>query len=422
MNRYTIKAYLESPLAIRQGRQSQRSPSLTSVSGTTLRGALAALYLQHRGAADQTFRNLFLDESRCRFGPLDPAPHVLPLTAASCKRSPGFIRDDKHGAIDLLWMRIGLRLGRRSLPLEDLKPWLDCQAPNCKGALQDWGGYWADGTEGPTAVMLRRSVDVHVGIDRRTATAARSILYSMEVLEPAESSVDGARRADLIGQLEAEADVYQQLQVLLQQEDDTIDLGHARTRGYGRTRLELAATPAPNDDEGGRESWGAWNAELCRFLQEKPFAVGDVDPAKDLFFALLFPTGAILVDDLLRYTLDPQAAVSWLPPLGGHRQPPDFRACEFGGRIQCVLAVVRHQLIRGWNSAHGLPRQDEWSLARGSVAVYRFQGTEAERAELLHRLATLRQEGLGLRRGEGFGRIEVCPEFSKKFCRQESRP
>jgi hypothetical protein len=86
MRRYPIAATLLSPLAVKRDRQSERSEGVTSVPGTMLRGALAQTYLQVRDAADDLFRRVFQDETACRFGPLDPAGSVLPLTASSCKR------------------------------------------------------------------------------------------------------------------------------------------------------------------------------------------------------------------------------------------------------------------------------------------------------------------------------------------------
>ena len=83
MKRYRVEARLESPLVVRRERQSQRSEGVQSIGGTLLRGAFAQAYLQCYGQPDTTFRRLFLDEEGCRFGPLDPADRVFPLTASS---------------------------------------------------------------------------------------------------------------------------------------------------------------------------------------------------------------------------------------------------------------------------------------------------------------------------------------------------
>ena len=86
-----------------------------------------------------------------------------------------------------------------------------------------------------------------------------------------------------------------------------------------------------------------------------------------------------------------------------------------------VAAVTKHEPLRGWNAAHGLPRQDEWMVARGSAYVYRFRGDQRQLEALFARLGTLADDGVGLRRNEGFGVVEVSDEFHRRFHRQEAQ-
>ena len=113
MKRLPLTAILESPLAIKRNRQSDRSPSAAYVPGSTLRGALADLHLQQHGEPDDTFRRLFLDEVACRFSHLDPAPHIFPRSASACKR-----KSVEHGAKDLLWLRVAQGLNGGPLTSE----------------------------------------------------------------------------------------------------------------------------------------------------------------------------------------------------------------------------------------------------------------------------------------------------------------
>ena len=87
--------------------------------------------------------------------------------------------------------------------------------------------------------------------------------------------------------------------------------------------------------------------------------------------------------------------------------------------MQWIAAVTKHEQLRGWNAAHGLPRQDEWSVARGSVYVYCFQGTTEARAGLIQHLSTLSEDGVGLRRNEGFGTVVVSDDFHYQFRNQQ---
>jgi len=409
MNRHRLAATLLSPLVVRKERQSQRSEGVSSLPGTLVRGALARLYLE-RGTADDTFQRLFVDEQACRYGPLDPGERVFPRSAASCKREGGFVAAEKHGMVDLLWSRVARRLLGKELP----EPWRtnSMRCTRCGNDLKAKEGYWetADGNRREAANRWLRGADTHVGIDRFTHSAHESILYSLPTLEPRDAGMV------LTGWLEASAADAQRLRDLLNDEDGEIRIGHARTRGYGCVRLEIGAAGSPTlTDRSG------WSAALIGMLSEVGLSF---DPAKHLFFSLSLPTGALLLDKVLRYSLDPSGMVTWLPPL----PPPDatrpvleFPATPFeGGKLWCLTAVSAHERLRGWNAAHGLPRQDEWIVSRGAVYAYLFEGDESSRSALLCRLDELEASGLGGRRGEGFGRVVVSDEFHRDYHRQET--
>ena len=146
-----------------------------------------------------------------------------------------------------------------------------------------------------------------------------------------------------------------------------------------------------------------------------------LDAERDLLFAIDLPTGAILVDRFLRCTNDLSAMVSWLPPLPNPdrlfpvRQRP-ATAPFSGGTLRCVAAMTSRHLLRGWNAAHGLPRQDEWMVARGSVYLYWLHGSTDDREALYERLQQLTIEGVGLRRNEGYGRIIVNDPIHLTTC------
>jgi len=404
MKRYRVEARLESPLVVRRERQSQRSEGVQFLSGTLLRGAFAQAYLQCYGDPDKTFRRVFLDEEACRFGPLDPADRVFPLTANSCKREAGFSEDGKHGVVDLLAARLARSLSG-SLPRHER-----CRV--CAQDLKAHSGFWELQNGRPTELKRRwrRTVAAHVGIDRYTHTAAESIFFTLPALEP-EPSTDGA--AALHGWLDAENDALEALQKLLEAEDHILRIGHARTRGYGRVRITIGeeVPPASADYRG-------WSKAILSH------SAPELSPDRYVLFTLSLPTGAVLVDDLLRYTLDPAGMVAWLPPL----PPPDPTIRTFdtpgkefeGGRLRCVTAVAHHERLRGWNAAHGLPRQDEWAVTRGSVYAYLYEGDASGQAALQERLRDLEARGLGARRNEGFGRVVVCDDFHLRFLAKEA--
>ena len=410
MKKVQITAKLLAPVAIKRDRQSERSESVRSVAGTLVRGALAAIYLQQHGEVDDTFRDLFLNETSCRFGPLDPGPAHFPLTAAACKRV-----GITHALVDQLWYRIAQHHRAGSVP-EDTG-WRQCG--ECEADLKEHAGFW---TEKNNQLCEKRSdrhhVAAHVGIDRHTNTAAESIFYTLEALLPSN------QKEDLYGWLTADADALQALNELLEAEDYRISVGHHRTRGYGAMRLELSEPIDSDDSEARTEGWKQWSCDLIDFLGSPPFSVTGLNPDEEFYFSLSFPTGAVLVDRFLRYTIDPADMISFVPAM-----PPVETAfpmenrrtqqLDSGGTVRWVTAITKHERLRGWNTAHGLPRQDEWMAARGSVYVYCFKGTPDEREALIGQLVDLSNKGIGIRRNEGFGTVVVSDDFHRRFCRQQ---
>jgi len=413
MKTYRIEARLEAPLALKRDRQSDRSETVRSIPGTTLRGALATVYLQQHGQVDGTFRLLFMDEQRCRFGPLDPAPNTYPLTMAACKRHA-----EDHPKVDQLAYRVALHLNHGKVREELHSQFRECREPDCRAELKAHVGFWyAHGDQLRDRTVEAQYVAAHVGIDRTTATAADGVFYTLEALSP-----DIARKGrndgepDLVGWVQADSEAVEALRKLLAEEDGIVYLGHHRTRGYGRVHLAISESPNLSDHDA--DAWAAWSNRLIAFVQQtrdadaQGFAPAPpaLDPSRDTLFAISLPTGAILVDELLRYTADLSQMVHWLPRLPDPASlfPVEDRpTATFAqqGELRCVAAVTNLQLLRGWNAAHGLPRQDEWMAARGSVYVYWLRGTPDDRQQLFEALSRLANEGVGLRRNEGYGRV-----------------
>ena len=412
MRKLRVTAKLLAPVAIRRDRQSERSGGVHSVSGTLVRGALASLYLQ-RGQVDDTFKHLFLNEATCRFGPLDPGPEHFPLTTASCKRE-----NIKHVLVDQLWYRVAQHYTDGHLPENVEVAWRQCGNEECGADLKRHHGFWGqENGRLPKKSSDKHYVAAHVGIDRHTNTAAESIFYTLEALLPS------SEEKDLQGWLMADDDAFCALKTLLTSEDYCISVGHHRTRGYGDISLQLAEPIDTDDSAVHIKNWETWSSELIKFLGSSPLSVPNLNP-EDFYFSLSFPTGAVLVDNFLRYTIDPAEMISWVAPMLSvddafpmkDRSPHQLPS---GGTMQWITSVTKHERLRGWNAAHGLPRQDEWMVARGSVYVYCFQGTPEERETLIQQLITLSEEGVGLRRNEGFGRVSVSDDFHRRFCKQQ---
>ncbi|MCA9071074.1 MAG: hypothetical protein KDA84_19235 [Planctomycetaceae bacterium] len=442
MKRYRVQALLESPLTIKRSRQSNRSQGAAGIAGTVLRGGLAQLYLQQHGKADAGFRQLFGEEGHCRFGPLDPAPQVNPRSALSCKRRPGFDPSTDHGVVDGLWYRLGQEWlltpgGTTLLERQSTLPWTHCQGPRksagrCGQPLQPLGSRFRVSRKdawGCKTPEEERSLNAHVGIDRVTQTAAQAIFYTIDAFKPT------AQEQPFCGWIEVDEETLPLLKDLLHQSrplrevmaqpqpsgpttEGQVFLGHARTRGYGQVRLILGNAIDRGPD---RNSWLAWNHECLDFLRAAPFSQTELDAEQDFFFSLMFPTGAILVDRWLRATLDPHEMLPWLPPMGEWGAPGPVQS--FGaGQLRFYTAVTEHELVRGWNAAHGLPKGDDWATTRGAVYAYHFRGPTDDRDQLMNQLETLQTQGIGLRRNEGYGTVVVSDDFHRQFARPAVKP
>lgn len=403
MPRWLIEAEVLSPLVLRRERQSQRSEGADHIAGTQVRGAFARAYLWQRGKVDATFRRLFDEATGVRFGPLDPGEFCFPKTAYSCKRRPGFASDDRsggkaHGVVDLLpeiirWSLTGMppQPARCASCGNDLKPLTGFYRRFGKSFLEV-KGHWI------------RVMRAHVGIDRTTGTAAQAIFYHLPALEPAPGTRDDGQWGRLFGWIDCNEDCRAVLEEILQGEGGILRIGHARTRGYGQVQVRFGdlVQTAP-----GR--WEEWSRTLLKELGL------DLDPDHHFLFTINLPTGAILVDSLLRYTLDLADWIPWLPPLPPQPLGPDWRngaKKAFGsGWLRCVGAVAQHERLRGWNFAQGLPRADEWMVCRGAVYAYLFEGDANDRQLLSLRLRELEQTGVGARLAEGYGQVVVSDDF-----------
>ena len=412
MKRIPITAKLLAPIALKRDRQSDRSGSVRSVTGTAVRGALASLYLQQHGKADDTFNRLFLNEASCRFGPLDPGPKHFPLTAASCKRER-----IKHALVDQLWYRIAQHYRAGLVEESAESTWRQCE--QCSADLKGHDGFWKEQENNNLGEMNndRQHVAAHVGIDRHTATTAESILYTLE------STLPSGEEKDLYGWCSADDEALAALKKLLESEGYRISVGHHRTRGYGDIHIYLDEALEEVDLQSDMKKWKQWSQELIAFLSSPPLSIPDINP-EHFYFSLSFPTGVIFVDKFLRYSLDPAAMISWLAPMSSVNdafpiQDRPIHKLSSGGTMQWIAAVTKHERLRGWNAAHGLPRQDEWGVARGSVYVYCFQGTIEQREVLIQHLSTLSKDGVGLRRNEGFGTVVISDDFHYQFRNQQ---
>lgn len=376
MAEYILVGELKSPLSISADRQARTPESLSFIPGAVLRGGIAASYLRIYGK-DSIFDHVFLSGENI-FPNLYPArsfqevSRVIPQTAVSCKREPGF---EKHGVKDHLFLKGAMALlgkGPEGWP-DHLDKHYICSS--CENDLKAYTGFWSGGLANPVSVKVDKRVIMHTGIDRLTGTVAENILFGTEEIDP-------SQEIWMTGVSRFTDNAREKLKALFQ---SPLFFGRAKTRGHGEVKLRLENPPAPALED----SLEKWSEGFKEFVG-KEFS----EMLQGFYFAITLQSDAILLDRLLRYTGDLD--------LGGIKD------------LKVVAAVARKVRLRGWNIAHRLPKEDEWGVEKGSVYLYRYSGDDVK--ALISCLGKIEEEGIGARREEGFGRIRISDPFHSQFC------
>jgi CRISPR-associated protein Csx10 len=372
MNYYRLKAELMSSLMIQENRQSNAPRGLPYLPGSSLRGAVAGHYLRTGGSSqDKEFQELFLSDPVAFPNLLpvrDPAciPRPSPATACSCKRSPGFHSQEGHGVGDSLAAMVAAEMEGR--PLIEA---LICKT--CGEDLKPFVGVWNSNEKAPNTMDPVLVYHRHTGIDRCTGTVASSIFYITQgISEYTKDTEGGFHPQHLSGGLFLSP---KQAEILANMIDEPVFAGADRTRGMGEILLSLEPAEPPGFDLTGWDE--EFRKKVDRFTQR--------GLPEGIFFTIGLEAHTILVDRFLR------------------------PSCEIDvGFVDVKLykRVVQHRLVRGWQSSWQLPKPEDMAVASGGVYLFLYEGENPE--GLKSRLYQLVQEGIGLRRPEGFGSVNVC--------------
>ena len=379
---FELTLRLLSPIALHRTRGSvQYAETLDYIPGIALRGVLAELYLNEHGKAeDIAFQNLFVSD-QVQYGDLWPTPcsnemHssiLIPATAQACKRYGLTHKDSfRDTVLDVFAAPSTRECGHVG------------DGRRCREPLDRIDGY-LDDLKGLEKVGAKSELRVSAAMDRTTGTAAREMLFTQHAL----THKNVARQDGEIyfrGTLRfADSALKPQLITLLK-EKTSFFLGSGRSRGLGEMvvkRFKEVETAVSL-----KERWEKFNE-----VAHKP----DSD-ANYHYFSLTFLSHVALRDGFLCPVLADIAPHHFGLPKGvsfARRSDSDQQVC-----------FLNQITLHGWNAAQGLPKPDTVALARGSVLL--FQCDKNLQSEVFNRLAQIEAEGIGERRGEGFGRIVVC--------------
>lgn len=343
--------------------------SLDYIPGTTLRGALAALYGEMPGPLDW---NLF--RAGVYFPDLTPSGGIpIPRSALTCKHARGFRQQvDSHGVVDVL--------------LFPRPSTLRCE--RCDADLKPHRG-WMLARDAISEPPLHRTATLHTAIHHGTRSANPGLFY----LEESIYTTDGFR-----GELWAATERVAEVQELLGEAVRRgLKIGHGRSKGLGRVTVFLE-TPDPDAALPTADSRIRGMQEM---LRNAP------DHRNDAAFSVTLRSRAILLDEYLRFRAKPSLA-------DFHFRAASVRFTELLATFRPRVSYTATEPVFGWNLSANLPKSPDSAIAAGACYLYGRRDqplTDGEISVLATGFTQLEAQGIGERVEEGFGRVTFCDPF-----------
>jgi CRISPR-associated Csx10 family RAMP protein len=347
------------------------------IPGGALLGFFANDYLRgENGNPDGTFRRWFLD-ARTRFQNLYPALHEsasecyasapLPLSTFTCKRYPGRYRGrmaEEHLVSDCLL---------RNIPMA-------CPQDSCGAEMKAVEGllYYRPEDDEFYRLEPRIRVNMHNMIDdERQRPPEPGGLFSFECLEE-EQFFEGQIAFDSTESKES----FRELFADVLHGERKVYLGRAKRRHYGCAELELM-------DE--------VDESLAEILLRPPFeerwaAFSDQKELGRGGFTVTLYSDAILCDRALRH------ATSLTENLFALETGLEAEKLKLNRRFSS------HRRVGGFSAVHGLPKEFDIAVSKGSAFHFSYQGDQDKLREALRKAE---ESGIGFRTNEGFGTIIV---------------
>ena len=384
--------------------------TLDHIPGSTLRGAVAKSFSDSlpRGWQDEAFKEAFLKKPTLfsnfypTVGGLEP-PKPIPLSARTCKVYPGFNKraetldsKESHGTRDILIDSLLVKKGREvGLPL-----FLDERCSFCAATLKPHPpGFYLHPDQQSGAGGARR-VTTKTAINRKTHTSQEGQLYSYELID-VKREFDREHRVRFVGTV---TNLTPQLREHLEKLEHLM-LGGSRGRGLGLAKVRVE--PFVEDQEiesrvdGFNEKLRQRMEQICSAFSGSKEVVDKLRQTMEgrLFFSLTLTSDLALLPGMDQKGL--QGEISQRLDLND---------------LRLEKTIARTSIHGGWNDALGIQKDLIPVVCRGSVFV--FSCTEQEKDTLCNNVPKLAEDGLGLKREEGFGRFTFCDSFHVKRLEQ----
>jgi CRISPR-associated protein Csx10 len=251
---------------------------------------------------------------------------------------------------------------------------------------------------------------VRVGMNRYTETAQDQMLYVQDVLEPGRGQDGQPKQLRFVGRWRGSAQQAEHFQAMLKEHllpaeggGFHLRIGMARARGLGAVQLYMTS-PQPLDEAAQRQTIAN---RLAQFQPGQ--AGGEMNKSGHLYAALTLRSPVQLLDE--------QGAP--ITHVTAQHLRDDQSMAPANLEIVPECSVLEQEIASGWSASWGLPKPVAPALAAGSVLVVR--APEDERQAFLDFLLAVEQQGLGERRGEGWGEVLICDHFHSEFDEREAQ-
>jgi CRISPR-associated protein Csx10 len=361
VKRYRLIVRVDEPIVVaRRAEAGNIFEGNDAISGSTLLGALAQEAAARWNLSDQTLYQSFINIFRrgdVRFLPLYPT-YVMETMIFPAIPAP----------LDLLVCKVHKRLDPhhsdpKSFARETTIP-PECSVCECNIPLVPLGHYLAV-REGAALVKTLQREEMHPRINPRTQRVATGNLFGYVGLETGQY---------FMGEIWCKDDHAWQLLcqltgVLKEREPFPLRLGKATRRGYGLVTAWL-------EPIAGVDPWRG------RPIEERVTNLSDP-------ITLTLLTDAIIPD-------------AW----GRFRQSFDKELIEevLGTPVEIIKIFCKAGFVDGFNNHLGLPRWRDVALKAGSVVGLRLKDA-TDLTALQDRMKKVENEGIGLRRHEGYGQV-----------------
>lgn len=369
--------------------------SLDYITGTSLRGACAARFLQNAEIND-SFYQLFCSDD-VRFENLYPAyvklnesrlpdyfpSQPIPLSARTCKGYSGFydpVEEDQHGVTDTLceWNQ-GKNCGVCDAPLENFEGFY-----YRAGTDRDWNS--------PRLVTVNSLMTMHNEIEDRTQRSEDGALFTFDGKDRWQVFIGNIYFMD-----EQATDDCATFKKVLQFEKGgeplMVSIGKRRSGGRGLISVELSVgedTAFPPRDV----IYEDFDQRFDEYVLRSEMNNDD----NGVSFTITLFSDAIVTDKWLRSKTALTTEV-----LAEELQLENADDLEL---MKPFFSASR--IVSGWNDAHKLQKVDDIAIKKGASFRYRFKG---DKQDIYEKLRKLEKDGIGFRRNEGFGRVIINHPF-----------